>query len=483
MRWINDVVFAILAAHAWGCLMQGIWLLAVRRLKEKGFSRMLFHLLRCVVIAYILPFGFCLLTAVDGYIKGWDGRLFELTPVISKLGLVLFIVWIIGLCMNFGDIWREWRMTRRIVRDAEPADEATQRRFKAVCKEIRKRPGRVKLYRKSGLKCGITSGILDPRIVLPEGEMDPLVEKVTLIHELIHYKRRDLWFIVTAKFIETVHWFNPWTRGLSTQMSQWSEYACDYESGEALGDMKEYAQVLFRVATGAGVRSGLFSSIGTEPMTLSRRIEMMINMQKAKKRPKVLGAIITAAVSLASVTSTFAATGAIAQGYRMLYDLTEVESDDNGVQVVGEVMPLADTADVPQYPDNSNINPEDYVNTGIVFNDVLPIDGYTLVEDEDDIAALSTGANFTWTIPYDYLQTSKYFWITKGEKITVSGDITPSGKILRVGIIEPDGARRCIYATGSFAYNFATYYTGEYKVYAINDNSDPVTINGAYVTY
>lgn len=210
---------------------------------------------------------------------------------------------------------------------------------------------------------------------------------------------------------------------------------------------------------------------------------MMINMQKAKKRPKIFSVMITAAVSLASVTSTFAATGAIAQGYRMLYDLTEVESDDIGIQVVGKLTPLAELDDEPQYPDNSNINPADYVNTGVVFNDVLPIDGYTVVEEEDGIAALSTGANFTWTVPYDYLQTSKLFWITKGDTIAVSGNITPAGKILRVGIMEPDGARRCIYATGSFAHNFATYYTGSYKVYAINDNADPVTINGAYVTY
>lgn len=71
MKWINDVVFAILAAHVWGSLMLFVWLQAVKKLSKRGYSRALFWLLRCVVGAYLLPFGFCLLIAVDGYFRGW----------------------------------------------------------------------------------------------------------------------------------------------------------------------------------------------------------------------------------------------------------------------------------------------------------------------------------------------------------------------------------------------------------------------------
>ena len=68
-------------------------------------------------------------------------------------------------------------------------------------------------------------------------------------------------------------------------------------------------------------------------------------------------------------------------------------------------------------------------------------------------------------------------------KIVVSGDITPVGKIIRVGIIEPDGARRCVYATGSFSQPFPAYVKGDYKVYAISDNSEVVNLTGGYLTY
>lgn len=44
MKWINDVVFAILAAHVWGSLMLFVWLQAVKRLEDKGYTRLLFYL-------------------------------------------------------------------------------------------------------------------------------------------------------------------------------------------------------------------------------------------------------------------------------------------------------------------------------------------------------------------------------------------------------------------------------------------------------
>ena len=39
MKWINDVVFAILAAHVWGSLMLFVWLQAVKRLEDKGLDK------------------------------------------------------------------------------------------------------------------------------------------------------------------------------------------------------------------------------------------------------------------------------------------------------------------------------------------------------------------------------------------------------------------------------------------------------------
>ena len=481
MKWISDVVFAILAAHVWGSLMLVIWLHAVHRLENKGYTRLLFYLLRAVIVAYLLPLGLGIVLIINEVIEV-DARLFQTTPVIVMVGLLLFMIWILGLCANFETFQESWQSTEHWLSDALPASMERQKHFQEICRMMNIRPGGVLLCEKEGLSCGgIITGMIFPRIVLPEGKMDEYMERVTLIHELVHYSRGDIWFLTAAKIVEVIHWFNPWTHGLADQMNLWNEYACDWEVyNKYLGDMRGYSEVLFYTSMQKqGPKSGLYSSIGTEPIQLTRRMEKMIKMRNAMGKPKIFGVLAAVAVSLTSAGSALASTGVLAGGYQALYELTDVEEDDDGVQVVGNVAALSSNTVLQ---DNSNINPEDYVNTGIEFIDVLS-DGYVPVKDESDIALLASG-NFSWSIPSNgFMKATGDFWATSSQKITVSGDITPAGKILRVGIIEPGGIRRCIYATGSFAYNFALDKTGFYCVYAINDNSEVVNLKGMYGTY
>ncbi len=481
MKWISDVVFAILAAHAWGSLMLVIWLHAVHRLEEKGYTRLLFYLLRAVIVAYLLPLGLGGVLIINEILV-LDGRFMQITPVISMIGLLLFMIWFLGLCANFESFQESWQKTKHWLSDALPASKERQERFQEICKMMKIRPGGVLLCEKEGITCGgITTGMLFPRIVLPEGKMDEYMERVTLIHELVHYSRGDIWFLTAAKIVEVIHWFNPWTRGLAEQMNLWNEYACDWKVyNKYLGDMRGYSEILIYTSMQEqGPKSGLYSSIGTEPMKVTRRMEKMIKMKNAMGKPKIFGVLVAVAVSLTSAGSALASTGMLAGGYRALYELTDVEEDEAGIQTVGDMDLLAGKT---AQQDNSNINPADYANTGIEFIDVLPIDGYATGTDEDGIAVMASG-NINWDLPSDFMRTTRDFRATSSQKITVSGDITPAGKILRLGIIEPDGIRRCIYATGSFSYNFPLDKTGSYCVYAINDNSEYVNWRGGYFTY
>ena len=484
MKWISDVVFAILAAHVWGSLMLVSWQHAVRKLEDKGYTRLLFYLLRAVIVAYLLPLGLGLVLMVNEVVEIWNGTLFRETPVIVMICLLLFMIWILGLCANFESFQESWQRTKHWLSDALPASKERQERFQEICKMMKIRPGGVLLCEKAGLKYGgITTGMLHPRIVLPEGEMDEYVERVTLIHELVHYSRGDIWFLTAARIVEVIHWFNPWTRGLAAQMSQWNEYACDWVVyNKYLGDMRSYAEVLFYTSMQEqGPESGLYSSIGTEPMKVTRRMEKMLKMKNAIGKPKIFGVLAAVAVSVTSAGSALASTGILAGGYQALYELTDVEEEDAGIQVVGDVAALASVTDLQN---NSNINPEDYVNTGIEFIDVLSTDGYTSEVDQDGIAVMAANSgNFNWNLSTEYIKSTGDFWATNTQYITVSGAITPAGKILRVGIIEPGGIRRCIYATGVFDYTFTLDKTGFYCVYAINDNSEVVNLKGGYLTY
>lgn len=489
MKWISDVVFAILAAHVWGSLMLAIWLHAVHRLEGKGYTRLLFYLLRVVIVAYLLPLGLAVVLIINEMLV-LDGRFMQTTPVITMIGLLLFMIWLLGLLANFESLQDQWDVTTHWLSNALPASKEKQERFREICRQTKIKPGRVVLCEKDRLFCGgITVGILHPRIVLPEGETDEFVERVTMIHELVHYTRKDIWFLTAAKFVEAIHWFNPWTRGLAEEVRQWNEYACDWKvCSKYIDSMSAYSQVLLYVSgQGQIEKPGLYSSIGTQPMKVVGRMQKMVAMKKAienaTKKSRIFGVLAAVAVSFTSAGSALASTGVMAGGYQALYELTDVEKEIGGIQVLGDIGSLAENIDTSDIPDNSNINPEDYVNTGIIFRDVLPISDSMTDEDGSEIATQAS-ANINWDIPGNgFMRTTKDFWMSNSEAITVSGDITPVGKILRVGIIAPNGIRYCIYAHGRFSYVFDAYGTGTHCVYAINDNSDVVNLTGHYGTY
>lgn len=277
MKWINDVVFAILAAHVWGSLTLFVWLQAVKRLENKGYTRLLFYLLRAVIVAYLLPLGLGAVLIINEIIEV-DARLFQTTPVITMICQLLFMLWILGFFANFESLQEKWDMTRHCFSDALPASRERQLRFQEICRQTKMRSGRVTLCEKAGIRCGgITVGVIHPKIVLPEGKTDEFVERVTMIHELVHYTRKDIWFLTAAKVVEAIHWFNPWTRGLAAQMSQWNEYACDWEvCNKYLGNIKAYLEVLYRVSMqGQEDKTDMYSSIGTQPMKLIGRMESL----------------------------------------------------------------------------------------------------------------------------------------------------------------------------------------------------------------
>mgnify|MGYP000653700934 CR=1 FL=1 len=118
MKWINDVVFAILAAHVWGSLMLFVWLRAVKRLENKGYTRLLFYLLRAVIVAYLLPLGLGAVLIINEILV-LDGRFMQTTPVITMICLLLFVIWILGFFANFESLQEKWDMTRHCFQHQE----------------------------------------------------------------------------------------------------------------------------------------------------------------------------------------------------------------------------------------------------------------------------------------------------------------------------------------------------------------------------
>lgn len=82
-------------------------------------------------------------------------------------------------------------------------------------------------------------GVLFPVVYMPCKEIPLDMMRLVFLHELTHYKRKDLiikWF---ALFVNAVHWFNPLSYLLSANLSEACEVSCDMEVTKNMNDEEQ----------------------------------------------------------------------------------------------------------------------------------------------------------------------------------------------------------------------------------------------------
>ena len=85
-------------------------------------------------------------------------------------------------------------------------------------------------------------GILFPVIYMPCTDISNDMLRLVFLHELTHYKRKDLivkWF---ALFVNAIHWFNPFAYIISANLSESCEISCDMK---VTGNMNDVEQKLY----------------------------------------------------------------------------------------------------------------------------------------------------------------------------------------------------------------------------------------------
>lgn len=85
-------------------------------------------------------------------------------------------------------------------------------------------------------------GVFRPVIYLPKDTEDSMV----LMHELIHYKRRDLLYKWAAMFINGIHWFNPMAYAVTENINEACEISCDaaVTANMSEDEKKKYMQTI-----------------------------------------------------------------------------------------------------------------------------------------------------------------------------------------------------------------------------------------------
>ena len=116
----------------------------------------------------------------------------------------------------------------------------------AGCEEQLHLKGSVELCRNPLIASPVMTGFFRPTIILPAGNLTPDSLRFIFTHELIHYKRHDMFYKWLIQMVLCIHWFNPFVRLLEKEINKACELSCDEAVIDILGEetKKSYGNTL-----------------------------------------------------------------------------------------------------------------------------------------------------------------------------------------------------------------------------------------------
>lgn len=166
------------------------------------------------------------------------------------------VIWLIGVLFTaLRKLWIYRRFVKGVCAACAPVSD---QRILAQYAEINRRLGVQKimpLYGSAVIESPMLIGLFNPYIYLPSGFLKEMVGKendiiLILHHELVHYKRRDLWYKWVFQAALCVHWFNPLLYVFQHKFNIDCELACDETMLKLLSEegRRAYGNVLLDVA-------------------------------------------------------------------------------------------------------------------------------------------------------------------------------------------------------------------------------------------
>ena len=157
------------------------------------------------------------------------------------LSQLLFGLWLLGaagvLTVNLAAHLRFCRYLRRWSR---PVTDPELLRLYNILGDRLRLDGRPRLITCPGAPVPRLAGLFSPVLLLPQPPPGPGSARYPLLHELHHYRRRDIWLKGLSLWVCALHWFNPAVWLMSGAIRRDTELACDEA---ALGSLprQEYA--------------------------------------------------------------------------------------------------------------------------------------------------------------------------------------------------------------------------------------------------
>lgn len=200
---------------------------------------------------------------------------------------VLAVIWVLGALGSLGyRLTGYFRFGRHICRTGKPMELAGV-------------PKRLRVCKTSAAVSPMVMGMIRPTLILPETALTESRLPYVLRHELVHYRRGDIFWRWLAVLATSIHWFNPVVYVAAAQMQEACEISCDWCVVRSMEEAKrnDYMRVILELLAEAMAKKQILTTqMASEKKQLQRRFTMIRNQKPVGMKKLLLGVCVGTAL-------------------------------------------------------------------------------------------------------------------------------------------------------------------------------------------
>ncbi|QAT48968.1 M56 family metallopeptidase [Caproiciproducens sp. NJN-50] len=190
---------------------------------------------------------------------------------------------------------RHARFLMMVKRWSEPADDPQMLEALESIKRDMGIAGRVRLQLCPCVSTPMMTGFRDPVLLLPRSRFSMDELPYILRHEMVHFKRKDLWFKSLVILATALHWFNPVVYLVARAVALQCEISCDAEvvSGIGLDGRRRYSEtILGAIKRQSNLQTVFSTNFYSGKAGMRKRIFSIMDTKKKKVGVVVLCLIL-----------------------------------------------------------------------------------------------------------------------------------------------------------------------------------------------
>ncbi len=215
---------------------------------------------------------------------------------IDSYGYIIQYIWICGMIILFLlKIIPYIKFKIAILQNSLDIQDIKILELFNICKNKLNIKGKVSLKTCENINAPMLVGIFNPTVLIPSTDEDNETLKMIFLHELNHYKQKDIIIKAFGFFANIIHWFNPIVYILLNKMDIYCEYSIDERVVHKMGieERKYYGETILKLINNSIARKSILTTaMSSNAKELKSRLENMLFFKRTSKIKHMISLVV-----------------------------------------------------------------------------------------------------------------------------------------------------------------------------------------------